>query len=210
MARVWNKGLHIYTRNGLVMEAVNNCICRICSKPFHAKKSQIDRGRGKHCSKECCLKSRSQWMKDKSKNPFCKQDFTGDRNGNWKGGNNCLGCNKKVSRFVTRCAKCNYEFHSGENHHHWIPNKIRLYPLEWKSTFKWQIRHRDGYKCQLCGVPQSECKYYLSIHHIDYKKENTRPENLVSLCNSCHAKTNFNRDYWQQYFTKEVVSNAYA
>lgn len=40
----------------------------------------------------------------------------------------------------------------------------------------------------------------LSIHHIDYNKLNTIKENCVCLCNSCHTKTNFNREHWTKFF----------
>jgi hypothetical protein len=37
-------------------------------------------------------------------------------------------------------------------------------------------------------------------NHIDYNKKNCNPNNLISLCNSCHSKTNFDRKYWINYF----------
>ena len=85
-----------------------------------------------------------------------------------------------------------------ENHPNWQGGKsFEPYPLGWTKTFKEQIRYRDGYKCQICGVPEIECKRKLQVHHIDYCKENLKPENLVSLCNACHTTTNYNRDFWQ-------------
>ena len=53
----------------------------------------------------------------------------------------------------------------------------------------------------------------LSIHHIDYNKENNEITNLTSLCNSCHSKTNHDRDYWFAYLTyniKEYYENKIA
>jgi len=78
------------------------------------------------------------------------------------------------------------------------------YPLGWTKTYKEQIRYRDGYKCQYCGVPEIETGRKLYIHHINYDKNNIKSENLISLCLSCHSKTNFNRDNWIQIFTKKV------
>ena len=78
------------------------------------------------------------------------------------------------------------------------------YPLGWTKTFKEQIRQRDNYKCQICGCPEIECKRKLDVHHIDYIKENINPDNLTSLCRSCHVKTNNNREYWTKYF-KELL-----
>lgn len=74
------------------------------------------------------------------------------------------------------------------------------YPLGWTQMFKKQIRDRDEHKCQFCGCPEIDCNRKLSVHHIDYNKENLNPNNLISLCQSCHLKTNGNRDYWYAYF----------
>ena len=43
-------------------------------------------------------------------------------------------------------------------------------------------------------------KRNLHIHHIDYDKLNCKPENLITLCHSCHAKSNYNRDYWFAFY----------
>jgi len=84
------------------------------------------------------------------------------------------------------------------------------YPLGWNLTFKEQIRNRDGYKCQVCGMPECENTRRLDIHHKDYNKLNLKPDNLISLCMRCHRKTNFNREYWVKFFSKEVMPNALA
>ena len=74
------------------------------------------------------------------------------------------------------------------------------YPIGWTRTFKEQIRRRDNYTCQLCGVPEAECHSRLHVHHIDYDKKNIAIENLISLCKKCHGRTSGNRDYWKEYF----------
>lgn len=74
------------------------------------------------------------------------------------------------------------------------------YPLEWRETLRESIRQRDNYICQKCHMPQRELLRKLSIHHIDYIKENLDPENLISLCNACNCEVNFNREYWMNYF----------
>jgi len=191
-----------------------NCVCKTCGIEFYTKQCAIDRGRGKFCSKKCYSVEFSKRMKDKNINPVYRVNFKGKNNPNWKNVQPiiCIDCGKILNGRGKRlrCYRCNYKFYSGPNHHMWVPNKIRLYPLEWTSTFKWQIRHRDGYKCQICGVPQSECKMHLPVHHIDYNKLNLKPDNLVSLCNSCHVKTNFRREYWKWYFSKGGDVNQYA
>ncbi len=85
-----------------------------------------------------------------------------------------------------------------ENSPSWKGGKsFEPYPLGWNKIFKEQIRFRDEYKCQLCGVPEVECSRKLHVHHIDYNKENLNVDNLISLCNSCHIKTNWNRNKWK-------------
>ena len=69
------------------------------------------------------------------------------------------------------------------------------YSIDWTKTLKQSIRQRDKYICQMCG---ESGKY---VHHIDYDKKNCNSENLITLCNSCHTKTNYNRDYWVDYFS---------
>lgn len=77
---------------------------------------------------------------------------------------------------------------------------FKPYPLGWTKTFKEQIRYRDGYKCQVCGMPEVENGRKLDVHHIDYDKQNIAIENLISLCKKCHRKTNGRRSYWIRYF----------
>lgn len=77
------------------------------------------------------------------------------------------------------------------------------YTVNWTSTLKRSIRERDKYTCQVCFEPQKNV--CLAVHHIDYNKKNCNPDNLVSLCNRCHSKTNFNRNKWVLFFKKEMV-----
>lgn len=67
------------------------------------------------------------------------------------------------------------------------------YPLDWSDRLRKRIRERDGNRCVLCGDESNR----ISIHHIDYVKANCLPSNLISLCGSCHTKTNFNRERWR-------------
>jgi len=44
----------------------------------------------------------------------------------------------------------------------------------------------------------------LSIHHIDYDKQNCKENNLITLCDSCNNRANSNRNYWIEFYTKKV------
>lgn len=78
----------------------------------------------------------------------------------------------------------------------WITNSP--YSTDWTNTLKRSIRERDKYTCRICLIQQDERMH--AIHHIDYDKNNCNPNNLVTLCNSCHAKTNTNREYRINFF----------
>lgn len=90
---------------------------------------------------------------------------------------------------------------SGEKNHCWQGGKsFETYGLEFNNILKDKIRERDNFTCQECNYSEDKLNYKLSIHHIDYDKKNNDPNNLISLCKSCHLKTNFNRDNWTQYY----------
>lgn len=78
------------------------------------------------------------------------------------------------------------------------------YDCLFNQEMKELIRTRDNYVCQLCGMPEREMTKRLALHHIDYDKNNTLPSNVISLCNSCHAKVNTKREYWTEYFRNHL------
>lgn len=90
----------------------------------------------------------------------------------------------------------------GEKSPHWRGGiSFSPYSVDWTKILRISIRERDKYVCQLCGEKQGDRAH--SVHHIDYNKKNCNPNNLITLCNHCHTRTNFNRKYWVSYFTDE-------
>jgi len=81
---------------------------------------------------------------------------------------------------------------------------FEAYGYDWTNTLRRSIRERDGYICQMKGCNKIQGDETHSIHHIDYDKQNNNPENLITLCRSCHSKTNYNRKYWIEYFNKNI------
>lgn len=73
--------------------------------------------------------------------------------------------------------------------------KNRYYGYEFSKELKQKVKDRDNNICQVCSK-----KVFLVIHHIDYNKRNHNVKNLISLCKSCHSKTNFNRPKWKKQF----------
>ena len=57
-----------------------------------------------------------------------------------------------------------------------------------------QMRERDSFACQVCGVSEEALGRQFDVHHkIPYRSfpshlEANKLENLVSVCPSCHAK----------------------
>ena len=93
----------------------------------------------------------------------------------------------------------NSEAKKGSKHPFWLGGiSQNPYPVDWTNTLRISIRERDKYTCQICGEKQGDTCHH--VHHIDYNKDNCDVKNLITLCNSCHVKTNFNRDYWREYF----------
>jgi len=99
--------------------------------------------------------------------------------------------------------------YTGSDSSRWKGGKsFEPYTIQFNKELKELIRQRDGYQCQICGMPEIENITKLNVHHIDYDKKNCLPSNLITLCASCHVKTNFNREYWEKYF-KDKISGKY-
>ncbi|HUV84266.1 MAG TPA: HNH endonuclease [Methanosarcinales archaeon] len=91
----------------------------------------------------------------------------------------------------------------GENNPGWQGGVQRQpYPKEYSDDLREIIRERDNWTCQQCGWTQEQEGQLLPVHHIDYDKENSAEENLITLCHCCHSKTGFNREYWQIHFER--------
>jgi 5-methylcytosine-specific restriction endonuclease McrA len=62
-----------------------------------------------------------------------------------------------------------------------------VYNIKWYS---WQ----QGKRCFYCA---SNVKHTIEfIRYIDYIKKHCDPDNLITLCNSCNTRANFNRRYY--------------
>lgn len=197
--------------------------CLKCGKSFRTYPSKIALGRGKYCSKKCSnlatLIKKGQHLSPltefKRGNSPLKVRLSGKRVAWNKGTKGIIKANKgSFQKGERRSHRTEFKRGhkpswtggkrpelSGANHSNWLGGKsFEPYPLSWTEDLKNAIRKRDNYKCQECGCPQIECNRKLAIHHIDYDKRNLNPINLISLCVSCHSKTNRNREYWTNYF----------
>jgi len=165
-------------------------VCKQCNKIFYAWPSRTQ----KYCSRLCAGEAKR-----------------GEGNINYKAKSCfiCAYCQKEFRVNPSQVAKgrtkhcsqsCQIKDRWGKGNPNWQGGKsFEPYGPEFNQKLKEQIRLRDGEKCRLCGEPANDrC---LDVHHIDYDKTNNKLENLITLCFRCHVKTNFNRPYWQSYFT---------
>jgi len=178
-------------------------ICPICKKEFYVKPSKKDKA--KYCSEKCYGKSRKgkqiqlgkHWkVKDTSK-------MGGGNRGKHlsKDHRDKIGKGNKGKK-IPEEMKEKLRQYKGSLASGWIDGRASLdnhYSIDWTRTLRRSIRERDHYTCQLCGAQQEDRAF--SVHHIDYDKQNCNPDNLITLCEICHSKTNYKRDYWKEFFT---------
>jgi len=99
---------------------------------------------------------------------------------------------------------------TGEKNGQWQGGiSFEPYTNEFNKKFKIAIRKRDNQVCMLCGIHREKLNKVLFIHHINYNKELSIPQNCLSLCNSCHTKTNSNRGHWIKFF-QSLLSERYG
>ena len=140
----------------------------------------------------------------------------------------CIDCKKELKNYkAQRCPKCWYKLlhkddceccsckahkgeYKGKNHPNYIHGEGNFpYPIEFNDQLKELIRKRDNYTCQNCNIVEEEhlivIGTVLTIHHIDYNKDNCLKDNLITLCNQCNIRANFNRDYWQELYQNKIA-----
>lgn len=77
---------------------------------------------------------------------------------------------------------------SGSRNGNWKGGRwsLWIYPHEF-NVIKESIRERDNHICQHCGIANNETNNYeLDVHHMDGNRFNNDPNNLITLCRSCH------------------------
>lgn len=117
----------------------------------------------------------------------------------WQQGVRCPTC-ANIARSIR---------HTGPNSPHWKGGlSYEPYCSIWKDMeYKEGIKERDNYKC-LNPYCNSENRYDLTIHHIDYDKKNCSPSNLITVCRSCNAKANIDRE-WHKSWYQAVLKQRY-
>ena len=145
--------------------------------------------KGDCCSKSCAAKNRS---------------FNPNYGNKWSDKQKRKMSLKKKGKGFGRVRPNHSIKMSGSGNPNWKGGiSFEPYCAVWKDNeYKMSIRKRDRHKCKnpLCEGNSKK----LCVHHIDYNKKNCRPKNLITLCFSCNAKANFNRDFWQKHYEKII------
>lgn len=76
------------------------------------------------------------------------------------------------------------------------------YPDSWTKAFRDKLKSRDKNTCFLCRHTNKPSR--LHLHHINYYKYDCDSYNLITLCGSCHPKTNHQRKKWLELFHRNT------
>lgn len=168
--------------------------CSQCNVEFDMPRRRVRTDRGNFCSRDCYIQWQSENVPSGEESPY------------WDRVNcSCEQCGKefavKVSvkanrkgRFCSLDCKAQWQSENniGEKAPGWQGGlSFEPYTPEFNKILKSYIRKRDNHTCALCG------KRAKSVHHIDYNKQESSPENLITLCRKCHTRTNHNRRFWR-------------
>lgn len=106
-----------------------------------------------------------------------------------------------------RCKKCYSTSISGPRNYNWNGGKsFEPYSSDWTKQLKDFIKERDGNRCL-----NPDCwgrDKVLSIHHIDYNKKDCSSNNLITVCSSCNARANYDRN-WHTSWYQAVLNKRY-
>jgi len=173
--------------------------CFVCGKEVYRQRHDIEKHNKFFCSHKCQAQGENNSnFKDETIHYKCEQC-----------GEKCKQQKREYSRykfhFCSHICKVKYFIKNGiqslENSPTWRGGKsFEKYGTKWTKKLKEFIRNRDNRTCRECKKTEDELAYLLSVHHIDYNKKNNSKDNLISLCRSCHSKTNFNRQDWKKHY----------
>jgi len=169
--------------------------CKGCNKKLELQPSRAFKN---FCSKEC----HASWrIGEKRKQRIVKI---------------CLICKKEFKVLPSRedkkyCKRCDGRHYEqaythkrirGENHSWYtVGTTEKEYGRNWKEQAQ-KARKRDRHTCQVCGCKRTKDGRKLSVHHITPRRNFKTLEeleekgnaliNLITLCQSCHAKVESN------------------
>lgn len=175
-------------------------VCSSCGESTPKRPSEITESENNFCDQTCYGKWRSQNIRGEDAHQYKKSKIE------------CLECgevshrppslvNEDGQNFCNRACFDSWrsEHIRGEDHPLYKGPRLESMGPDWDSVAE-NVRMRDGYECQDCGLSQSEHDRALHVHHItprrefvdeegdfNHKRAND-PSNLVTLCSACHGK----------------------
>jgi 5-methylcytosine-specific restriction endonuclease McrA len=189
--------------------------CEFCGEEYSEKHAKKDSSR--FCSRECDGKWKSEaYAGEGNPNEYKQIEFTCE----WCGKTD-TGPPHKENRFCSQSCMIEWrsrEF-SGEGHPRYKGGKDVDRGPSWERR-KRKARERDNHQCQQCGADRDEASQ-LHVHHIipferfgiENHREANRLRNLITLCASCHSKTEWGNIAIQSRlsnFTNETHPNEYS
>lgn len=113
---------------------------------------------------------------------------------------------KKISETKKQWHKDHRGYQDGPKNPNW-KGGLSYYPYcpKFNEDLRTRVRAFFDYECVVCGKPDwlNKNHYHHHVHHVDYNKDaccDGKPVQFVSLCPSCHMKTNGSRDRWEKMF----------
>jgi len=162
-------------------------------------------GLGHKLSKEIREKMSKSRLERKKRLGYLNSPETRTKMGEWQKGKTAWNKGKKMPKSMGEKMKIIASKRLRDKAGNWIDGRsFEPYTCEFNNRLKLRIRRRDKFICQKCNVNEKDYFQKLGVHHIDYDKYNCNEHNLITLCRSCNAKVNKNRNYWSNYFKEKL------
>jgi hypothetical protein len=174
-------------------------ICEICSISYTVRRTQV---KSRFCSLQCVgvsqRKSIKQWTTIEKICAECSKKFAVPKA--WQHRHRCCSIPCRDKQHGKRF--------SGSKNPNWCGGLSRLpYPWDFTKVTSKSVISRDGGKCQNPSCRRIDRR--MTAHHINYKKLDCRPINLICLCSSCNSRANFGRERWQKFY-EQIMQNKCA
>lgn len=176
--------------------------CEYCGENYKRVPAEAEKSR--FCSRECKDAWQSEVKRGKNHPDWEKAELECDNCGETY---TVKPSQADRSRFCSKeCKNEAYkrEYRGNENPQWKSGISKEPYDENWTSELRERVRKRDSYECQLCGLGQEEQRILwekpLEVHHINGDKKDSRIENLITLCQYCHAR-------WHSFFGRGKLFN---
>ncbi len=177
--------------------------CVICHRMIN--KFQLTRHVEAHKKdKPCLFCGKTVFDKGRNRRKFCSHSCAAKKNNPENARtslNTCIQCGHMIKRRGKFCSIACHKLNTYETYiKKWLAGEVSgntgdcmtLHVRKWSLDRAGQACEgilEDGTRCNWNSVNLFTGKVPLTVHHIDGKYKNTRPDNLVVLCPNCHSLT---------------------